>query len=1105
MTIPQLTTMSSYSLLQSVLSIPDYVQRAKKLGYKQIGLTDLDNLFGSIEFYQACLKEQLHPLLGGFFSYESPETKNEYEIYLFAKNNQGFQELIQLSNQRNLFQSSFFDLDSHPNLVAILPEENEIRELYEKDQFEEAERKIGNLYELFSGGFYYGVAYQKMPNEHLKRWYEGQGVFPIGYHAVVAPDEAAQFSVSVIHHIKNRTRLGSLEEEQKKARAFGYLIEAEILEQWFEEKIPLALKNAQQLAKECQVTIEFGQPRLPHYPLNNGEHATEFLRRLCFEKLPKRVAQSDEEYVERLNYELSVIEKMGFSDYFLIVWDVMNYMHKQQMTTGAGRGSAAGSLVAYVLSITDVDPITYDLLFERFLNPERFSLPDIDIDIPDNRREEVLLYIQEKYSKNRVVQIGTFGTLAAKAVIRDVGSVFGFSQSEMNQWSKAIPNTPGLTLEKAYGRSKNLQKLVNESKKNQRVFQVAQTIEGLPKNTSTHAAGIIISDEDLLKKIPLQEGTKEMYRTQWTMHDLEAVGLLKMDFLGLKNLSILDRTFQGVRQLGGNLTQKEIPLDDEATFLLFKKGLTQGIFQFDSLGIRRVLQKMEPENLEDIAAVNALYRPGPMENIDLFVRRKKGNAPIKYPDPSLEMILQPTYGVIVYQEQIMQIASKMAGFNLGEADLLRRAISKKNQKDLEKERTRFVKGAIEKGYDHLQANEVYDYIEHFANYGFNRSHAFAYSLISYQMGYLKAHYPAPFFQALLQSVSRNSEKTKIYIYDAKKMNVTVLPPDLNQSNYSYRLVSDKEIRFGLGAIKKTHPEWLRTVLKERSENGVFQTLEDFLIRLYKIDPKWLKEDYFIPMIASGAFDCFSENRKQLSVQLSEKIKNIRISGGNLELMNVMALKPTTIEDYTLSERIELEESYLGLNFSGDSVQSLRKKAPLIRWVDIIDAVPNEIVHLSVVVKQIREIQTKNGEKMAFIQVADETGELSLTVFPELYRSKRGVFHPQQLLVVEGKVNQRGTNGEMQVIVRKLYSKKEWEDSNQQVTCYIKVTEEVESSGGLLLLAKEIKKYPGTIPVILYFETTNEKRLLEKRNWITKVKELDEKIKNIFGNENVIFK
>lgn len=1107
MTISQLTTMTAYSLLQSTIKIPQYIQAAKALGYQQLGITDVDNLYGALEFFQTCKKEGIKPIIGLNLIYTSTFTETEHELFLFAKNFSGYQTLMKLSSQKMITgKVTLEDQAMDHNVFAILPAQNELSFLLEEES-QRAEMRSQELQQLFgTNQLFYGVPYQSHLSQDVEAWMGSQRIKPAAYQAVDSLQSEDAFAVSVLHHIKNGTQIEDLRQELQQLSPDNSLVAAEEKQAWYQKHQPAALLEAERIAAACQLEIPLHQTLLPHYPLEEDQQAVDFLKEICLELLPKRVPNYDETYQQRLLYELSVIHNMGFDDYFLIIWDVMAFAHRQKIVTGAGRGSAAGSLVAYVLSITDVDPIQYQLLFERFLNPERYTMPDIDLDIPDNRREEVLLYVKNKYGQEHVAQIATFGTMAAKMVLRDVGRVFGLSQSESNRWSRAIPNALKMTLDKAFQESKSLRELVELNERNLRLYQAAKALEGLPRHVSTHAAGVVISDEKLSELIPLQEGSEEIWLTQFTMNDVEAVGLLKMDFLGLRNLSIIDDTLQGIRKVSKKeFTQKDIPLDDPETLALFRRGETAGVFQFESAGIRNVLRRLKPENIEDIAAVNALYRPGPMQNIDAFIQRKHGKEKISYPVPELQPILENTYGIIVYQEQIMQVASQMAGFSLGQADILRRAISKKKKAVLDEERRHFVNGAVNNGYTEEKANEVYDYIERFADYGFNRSHAFAYSFVGFQMAFLKVHYPAAFFKALLQSVRHNPTKVKEYMNEAQKRKIQLLPPSINKSTYGFWLSSFHEIRFGLSTIKGVRRDFLADILNERKANGPYASLDQFLSRLSQRNTKWLKEELIEPLIYVGAFDELEPNRRQAVAQLEGKIQNVLYSGGSMELLDMMTLKNQEVREYTLEERLNLEEELLGVYLSGHPVQKFEKTHQWKNVQDISEIIENQQTRLLFYVKNIREIRTKKGEQMAFIEGNDTSGEISVTVFPTLYRQIRSRLAVNQVLYIEGKVERSSFNGELQVLAHRIESAETVEESFADQTCYLKIATQSEEKTLLEQLSIVIREHPGNVPILLFFEKDRRKQLLDEKRWLSYSEDVEQLLKRIFGEKNVVFK
>lgn len=1111
MLFPQLYTITAYSLLSSTIRIKELVAQAKKLGYSSLGIADINVLHGAVEFFEACKQADIKPIIGLTLEYTPVKSEQSAKIVLYAKDLAGYQNLMKISSAK-MTSSSIFYLETIkeylPHLFAVMPSESgEIAYTFKRSKVEAAEAltQLSNSFDPES--FFVGASFTSNPKtdpELFQFYLENQ-------QATVALQETRYlnredgFALQVLAHIDGGQQMTINVNELTQIEGPFYLRnQQDAAEQLLALTSEQAIKNADVIAKNCYVEIPLHQRLLPHYPVPENKLAGDYLKELCYQKLPERVTELTSEYEARLAKELDIIHTMGFDDYFLIVWDVMAFAHERKIVTGAGRGSAAGSLVSYVLSITDVDPIKYDLLFERFLNPERHSMPDIDLDIPDNRREEVLLYVREKYGHNHMAQIATFGTMAAKMVLRDVARVFGLSQSESNRWSAAVPNALKMTLKTAFAESKKLVELVNSSESNKLLFDTALRLEGLPRHVSTHAAGVVISDKNLLDLVPLQPGSNDIFLTQFTMNDVEKIGLLKMDFLGLRNLSIIDNTLKSVKRINQEeIILNQIPLNDEATLALFRRGETSGVFQFESAGIRNVLRKLGPTSIEDIAAVNALYRPGPMQNIDLFIRRKKGLEAIDYPDPILEPILKNTYGVIVYQEQIIQVASQMAGFSLGQADILRRAVSKKKKDVLDEERKHFVSGAMEQGHSEAVATTIYDYIERFADYGFNRSHAFAYSFIGFQMAYLKVHYPGAFYTAILHSVRHNPNKIKEYIGEARKNKMKILQPSINASQYSFYLKDKKQIMFGFSSLKGIRRDFIQNILDERKERGPFQSFEQFLLR---IDRKWLKIENIEPLIAIGAFDELQPNRRQLANSLDSEIQNIVYSGGSMDLLeDTLKLKKITVPDYSLEEKLEQEEQYLGVYLSGHPTEEF-KKTKIAKQVTLItDIVEKQTVRLLIYVKDIRVIRTKKGEQMAFVEGDDLTGALSLTLFPAVYRTLRQNVEKNQVYYVEGKVEKSNYNQELQLLVNKIEKASEIEKMISATTCYLKISEDKDQKEILQHVHEVIQANKGRTPVILYFEKDQKKLVLGEENWVLDSEEVKAELTAVLGDENVVFK
>ena len=1099
MELGQLQVLTSYSLLKSTNQIDHLVSKSQELGYSYLAITDIDTMHGVVDFYKTCRKKNIKPLIGMTLTYQSELIEEKsYPLILIAKTQVGYQNLVKISSKRmeNEQLISLNQIEGLTNdLIAILPsQQNELIAINEKKSdllFE----YIRELKIIFPDALYQGVVLQ---DNHLE-WLsicQTQEIPLVALQDVryLAPSD--HFSVEVLKHIESGEQI-DIDFEQ--ISGSYYLPEKKSFEASFEASaFKEALINNEKIGAMCQFEMLLQQKLLPAFPLEESEDAQSVLKQLCFAGLSERNLENDNQYLERLSMELSVIHDMGYDDYFLIVWDVMKYARDHNIVT-ACRGSAAGSLVSYVLRITNVDPIEYGLLFERFLNKERYTMPDIDMDIPDNKREEVLQYVNQKYGYHRVAQIATFGTLAAKMALRDVSRVFGLRPNEANTWSNTIPNVLKITLDEAYQKSHKLRDLVAYSEKNTLLFETAKKIEGLPRHVSTHAAGVVISDQDLTNIIPLQQGSNGIPLTQMAMGEVEEIGLLKMDFLGLRNLSIIGNTLDSIKYLHKETIDLEgIPLDDEATLEVFRTGNTVGIFQFESEGIKKVLRKLGPTSIEDIASVNALYRPGPMQNIDLFVARKKGKEKISYPHDNLDKILNYTYGIIVYQEQIMQVASLMAGFSLGQADILRRAISKKKKDVIDIERAHFIKGSKEQGYTEEVASEVYDYIEHFANYGFNRSHAVVYAVVAYQMAYLKVHYPECFFSALLHSVKNNPTKINEYITEAKKYGVAILPPDINKSEYSFNL-NKGNILFGFSSLKGIRKDFIQHIINVRKTDGNYSSLENFLIR---INGKWLKEANILPLIYIGAFDSLHRNRKQLITDLDSMIRNIEYSGGSIDLLEVLSLKKEDVPDFTLEEKLNQEAEYLGSYVSGHPIDAYHylKKGRQIK--ELSDSEIGDTGQFLLYITSVKKIRTKKGESMAFLSGNDGSKEMDVTLFPQLFRQLNQDVLENNVYLISGKIEASKFNQMPQILAESMKSAKDIPSFESSKKCYIKVTQENDTPVNLNKVKRLLKNNKGDLPVILVFDQKNV--LLDEVFWINENQEFMEAVFMILGNNTVVF-
>ena len=1079
MTFTILQVTSGYSLLRSTINLYKYVMTAKKLGYQKLALTDEGVLHGAIEFYNLCRNQNIEPIIGCLFQYKQWRNAEAFSsMIVYAKDEIGYQSLIELSSQYQRSKLVSKDMEkiikeASEHLQIVFPQENSEWALecsngevaFQRWLFEAEERYFPNIH--------LGIESNQIlpiPLEELEAWGQEFSMKLLPFVKTFYLKAEDDFSYRVLKAIGDGETLSTTQAEV--SGQYYLQDEKALTQQW---STILEGKLVHQL-EEFVDSIKWELPKnellLPKFQTPEGKTSQEYLQEICQQSLKDKELVKDE-YELRLNYELSIIYQMGFDDYFLIVWDIMKYAHEAGIQTGPGRGSAAGSLVSYLLNITKVDPIEYQLLFERFLNPERYTMPDIDLDFPDNRREAILDYVRRKYGENHVAQIATFGTFGSKQALRDVCRVLGLTTVQAGEWSKAIPNQLGINLKTAYEQSKNLQTLVSRSPKNQLIFEIACRIEGLPRHLSTHAAGVVLYDKPLTDVIPLIYKDQQMPITQYTMKYVEQIGLLKMDFLGLTNLSILHDSIELTKSIYQHeIILNEIPLDDEKTLELFQMADTNGIFQFESDGIRRVLKKLRPTNLEDIAAVNALYRPGPMEQIDTFIKRKHGQEVVKYPHPILESILQSTYGVMVYQEQVMQVTSEMAGFTLGQADILRRAIGKKDGIVIEKEKAHFIEGAIGKGIDVASATEVYQYIERFANYGFNRSHAFAYSLLAYQLAYFKAHYPRAFYTAILRFVGDRSPKLQTYFIEAKQRGISIKNPSINTSVDDYTATIDG-IFIGLNAIKGLRRDFIQEILTQRKQNGPFIDFMDFAFRIGK---RFCKKEVLEALIDAGAFDELGKNRATLRATIDAVIESVKFHGSNiaLELNEEMYPKYFEEEDSNIIEKIEREIAVLGFPVSAfptEPYEILYKEQKANRISTIYESKPVSVLGI---LKNIRKTRTKKGEPMAFGTIQDETGEMDFVVFSEVYPIVFPLLEENQLVLLKGK-SRKNLQSKWQVQVQEVLSLLEVEGLAQatSIKCYIKITEKLQTKEVFDQIRNVIINNPGDTTVLLYIESKDQ--------------------------------
>lgn len=1098
---------SSYSLLKSPTRISDLVTTAKERGYKALALTDENVLYGAVEFYNAAKKAGIKPILGLRLVVTLNETDGtKLDLVFLAKNQRGYQHLMDLSTLQQTRKDKKIPLTIAQispllgELFIIIPPQSTVFSILAQPTSILTE--LANLGDDDSVLLGVNSRLDDVQIDTLQQLSKQLSLPLVGTSPVDYLNANDLFASRVLQAIDAGVELKDPTIEAGR-RGQHYLHSKEQIVQDYKAKgLSAAAQKTVEVAALCNVELQFRAPVLPHFKNQAGISSQQYLRSLCIQGLKKRrvaPGKTIQQYQERLAMELKVIHEMGFDDYFLIVWDVMNFAHQQKITTDPGRGSAAGSLVAYALAITEVDPLQYDLLFERFLNPERAQMPDIDLDIPDNRRDEVLQYVHQKYGHQRVAQIITFGTLAAKQVVRDVSRVFNLPRYDMQRLIDALPHGLHVTIKDALKESQQLKNLLDDNPKFRLLIQVAQQLEGLPRHYSIHAAGIVLSEQPLHEIVPLQDGSDGLLMTQFAKDTVEALGLLKMDFLGLKNLSIMDNTLQMIRQEDPNFDLQKINFNDPLTLQLFQQGKTEGIFQFESSGIRNVLVNLHPTNFEDIVAVNALYRPGPMENIPHFTARKAGKEKITYPAPSLEKILGSTYGILVYQEQVMQLASVMAGFTLGEADLLRRAMSKKKKTTMEDMRTKFIAGATEHGYSAQVAHQVFEYIDRFANYGFNRSHAVAYSMMAFEMAYLKVHYPAAFFTALMNAET-NIEKLKRHVGDAKQFGVKISGPRINISESSF-LLHDGTVYFGFSAIKGVRRDFVAAILEERQQNGKFTDLRNFITR---IPERWQKQELIEPLIYSGAFDNMGYNRAEMIDALPKLISGIELFAGFANFDDPTL--QTAIDqrnEFPLLTRLTKENEYLGVYLSGHPVTQYYQLGQQLHATKIDDLYPNSEATIIVLTNHVKTIYTKREHReMAFVNGTDETGAVDITVFPKQYQQFKEQLETNKILIVRGRVEYREGRG-LQLVANQLQDVKKVQQERPRQRWVLRILPSLDTEMVHRELNNIFNEYHGSIPVLLFYPANDKKILLDQKRWLKNSQKAKKALVAVLGQENVV--
>lgn len=1023
---------TQYSLLDGACRLEKLIERARSFKLPALAITDHGNLFGAIKFYNLCLKNGIKPILGCevYLALQSRFNKDHksggdsnYHLILLVKNEEGYRNLIRLVSLGHLegfYYRPRVDKDLlykyGKGLIALSAcLKGEISSLILSGDIKGAYKSADEYVNIFGKGNFYleimenGLSEQKKVNETLLKISGDLDIPLVATNDVHYLDQEHAFAHEVLLSIQTQTTITDPKRFRFSSDTF-YFRSPDEMKNIFKD-IPHALKNTLEITQKCNLTLDFSQVHLPRFPIPQGQTDTAFLRSICYENLRKRYSPDIKSIQDRLDYELSVIEKTGFASYFLIVWDLVKFVKQAGIPYGPGRGSAAGSIVSYILEITDIDPLRYDLLFERFLNPARISMPDIDMDFCYERRGEVLEYVANKYGKENVAQIVTFGTMLARAVIRDVGRVLGFNYSDVDKIAKMVPFTVGhsITLKEALASSPELSQSYEFDKKIKQLIDVAMQLEGLSRHSSTHAAGVVISDKPLIERVPLIRGSEGETVTSFDMDSLEKTGLLKMDFLGLRTLTVIDETIKIVKQTKGvEVDISSIPLKDKKTFSLLSAGDTIGVFQLESRGMREILNKITPSKFEDLIAVLALYRPGPLGSgmVDDFIERKQGKKVIVYLHPKLEPILKETYGIILYQEQTMRIVSDLAGFDMARADLLRKAIGKKISEIMEEQSNLFIQGCKKNKIPEEIAKKIFELIDFFSGYGFNKSHSAAYSLISYRTAYLKANYPVEFMAALLTSERNNTDKVMTYINEAGHMGIKVLPPDINSSFINFTVTAERNIRFGLMAIKNVGKTALENIIEVRKEEE-FKNFFDFCAR---IDTRTVNKKVIESLIKSGAMDSFNFKRAQMAAVLDRVLSKSgkKKDTAQLSLFNFPKDESMPdIEEWPLSQILTFEKSLLGIYLTNHPVDSY---AHIIKYIgrNKISSLYEENRKLEAMVCCVLEkqkmITTKKGQRMAILKVEDETANVDVFVFPRLFEETAGFLREKMVFIIKGNVD-----------------------------------------------------------------------------------------------------
>ena len=1130
---------TQYSLLDGSARIPELVSQAKALGMDSLAITDHGAMYGVIDFYKECKKQGIKPILG-METYVAPRSLHDKEGYreyahliLLAKNQQGYQNLMRLSSIA--FVDGFY---YRPRIdYSVLEEYKEgliclsaclagdIPQLLLMDRYEDAKAMAARLQAMFGEDFYIELQNHGLPEQQkvmpgLVRIAKELGIETAAtndIHYVYKDDAEAQ---DVLLCIQTNKVVNEVNRMRMSADEFYLKSEDEMRQMLFD--YPDALANTQKIADKCDVTITFGEQHLPSFTAPEGMDNNTFLRKLCYEGLQRKMPDAGPDIIARLDHEVDVIIQMGFVDYFLIVWDFVDFAHRNGIFVGPGRGSGAGSLAAYAMDITDTDPIKYDLIFERFLNPERISMPDFDIDFCIERRQEVIDYVVQKYGADHVAQIITFGSMSAKAVIRDVGRALDMPYVEVDRIAKLVPNALGITLDKALEMSAELRGLYDADERVKKLIDLSKRLEGLPRHASTHAAGVVICAHPTVEYVPLQRN-EDAITTQFPKDTIEELGLLKMDFLGLRTLTVIRDTLDFIEQGGGERPDlAKLDNDDPAVYEMIACGDTDGVFQLESAGMRQFLTQFKPNCFEDIIAGIALFRPGPMEQIPRYIRGKNDPKSVVYADERLRPILEKTYGCMVYQEQVMQIVRDLAGYSWGRSDLVRRAMAKKKPDVMQKEREYFINGIVENGevlvpgavrngVPRQVANRIFDEMMDFASYAFNKSHAAAYAVVAYRTAWLKLHYPVEFLTALINSFMGSSiEKMAEYIYCSKINGVEVLPPDINKSRAKFTVENGK-IRFGLAGIRNVGEAFIDEIVAERERNGPFIDFYDFIRR------SDAKKRMTEGLIKAGCFQSLGYKRAQLMDVYEQMIDNAagerkqRAMGqislfdfaGSMEEVRMEIAIPN-VPEYDMTTMLSMEREVLGIYISGHPLlefnEELCKLGTTVSAILEADGTgeyaDEQHLRLGGIVTGLRTKPTRSGNgMMAYVTLEDLTGNLELTLFPSIYQKYASLLLTDSVIIASGKLNIREEQKNT-ILVDEIRPLRKGGEKK----LYLRFN--LQEGGPLEQVSALLRRYPGDVPVILYDGATKIQRIVPRELYVNPSEALLTLLYNTLGKENV---